>query len=241
MFHPLIVPTTNPFSTRSGNGNPVSATDEGILPPGGFSLRHGFPHWFIRESKEPEAGNIASSGDVSAYPTGRSNSDNGDGNGVIKDSQEVNLSNISHGHDPSSSDYNVGSLDVTDIQAVSVAELLNYIKSTFDDEAVLDSLPLEAAGNSSAWHAWRAHRKSNSKSSLLGRSSSQRSPQMRRPGEWQWNGIWAKRTRDEIAASRSEATLFGNASQVPGDEMVSSLFFFFFFFLFFLMLMNGPV
>ncbi|KAK4197227.1 hypothetical protein QBC40DRAFT_232582 [Triangularia verruculosa] len=42
---------------------------------------------------------------------------------------------------------------------VSTWEVLRYIKSTFDDEGVLDEVPLEAAGNPGAWHAWRTHRR----------------------------------------------------------------------------------
>ncbi|KAI9673831.1 MAG: hypothetical protein M1829_003949 [Trizodia sp. TS-e1964] len=37
-------------------------------------------------------------------------------------------------------------------------EVLCYIRSTFDDDCVLDSIPLDAAGNPGAWHAWRTHR-----------------------------------------------------------------------------------
>ncbi|KAK0735749.1 ubiquitin-conjugating enzyme/RWD-like protein [Apiosordaria backusii] len=42
---------------------------------------------------------------------------------------------------------------------ISTWEVLRYIRSTFDDERVLDEVPLEAAGNPGAWHAWRTHRR----------------------------------------------------------------------------------
>lgn len=42
---------------------------------------------------------------------------------------------------------------------VSTYEVLRYIRSAFDDEEVLDAVPLEAAGNPGAWHAWRTHRR----------------------------------------------------------------------------------
>ena len=100
---------------------------------------------------------------------------------------------------------------------VPVTALLNYIRSTFDDETVLDSLPLEAAGNPSAWHAWKAHRKDSSNSAFTS-SSKRGTPQARLPGDWHWDGIWAKRVQDEVEASHSEATLFGNATRSGGTE-----------------------
>ncbi|KAK0672282.1 ubiquitin-conjugating enzyme/RWD-like protein [Cercophora samala] len=42
---------------------------------------------------------------------------------------------------------------------VGTWEVLRYIRSAFDDERVLDEVPLEAAGNPGAWHAWRTHRR----------------------------------------------------------------------------------
>ena len=39
-----------------------------------------------------------------------------------------------------------------------VYEVLRYVRSAFDEEEVLDAMPLEAAGNPGAWHAWRTYR-----------------------------------------------------------------------------------
>lgn len=103
-------------------------------------------------------------------------------------------------------------------QSVPVSILLNYIRSTFDDETVLDALPLEVAGNPSAWHAWRAHRNGGSNSALK-----KGSPQTRLPGDWHWDGIWAKRVRSEIETSNSEQILFGNVTRGGSDEVVGSL------------------
>jgi hypothetical protein len=103
-------------------------------------------------------------------------------------------------------------------KTVPVAVLLNYIRSTFDDENVLDSLPLDAAGNPSAWHAWKAHRRENSESATT--NSKRGSPQARLPGDWHWDGIWAKRVQHEIEASHSDQMLFGNAARGATDEMI---------------------
>lgn len=104
-------------------------------------------------------------------------------------------------------------------KTVPVSELLDYIRSTFDDESVLDSLPLEVAGNPSAWHARRAHHKGGS-SFAWGRGFKKESPHARLPGDWHWDGIWAKRVRSEIEASHSDQMLFGNPARGSGDELV---------------------
>jgi hypothetical protein len=104
-------------------------------------------------------------------------------------------------------------------ETVPVSVLLDYIRSTFDDETVLDSLPLEAAGNPGAWHAWRAHRQGGSTSALRS-GLKKESPQARLPGDWHWDGIWAKRVRTEIEASHSDQILFGNPARGGSDETV---------------------
>lgn len=98
---------------------------------------------------------------------------------------------------------------------VPVSEILDYIRSTFDDELVLDSLPVEVAGNPGAWHAWQAHRRGGPRGQLK-----RGSPQARLPGDWHWDGIWARRVKDEIENSHSEPMLFGGAARGGVDEMV---------------------
>ena len=49
IFHPLISPlTTYTYTTQDTGADTISASDDERLPPGGFSLRHGFPQWFMR-------------------------------------------------------------------------------------------------------------------------------------------------------------------------------------------------
>ncbi|KAF7593822.1 hypothetical protein BBP40_010757 [Aspergillus hancockii] len=222
VFHPLIVPlTTYTFSTSASNEDPVSASDEERLPPGGFSLRHGFPHWFGR-AKRSAINSTDSSGAVSI------NGSNADGETTDKDSPEntndpatpTSPSKDQADNDRSESASALPAEKSTELRkTVPVAALLNYIRSTFDDEAVLDSLPLEAAGNSSAWHAWKAHRKDSGNSALIS-SSKRGSPQARLPGDWHWDGIWAKRVQHEIEASHSDATLFGNATRGGTEDVI---------------------
>lgn len=235
VFHPLIVPlTTYTFSTSSASDNPVSATDEERLPPGGFSLRHGFPHWFGR-AKRKDIASGASSRNVS----GNSANVVVPPSEPIQSATELELKSEEPSDTPHTSDAvsdqpidnedntgpqeepvrvaQVPNLDqfVQTRTVVPVYELLEYIRSTFDNEEVLDSLPVESAGNPGAWHAWKAHRRDGHTPGDLRRGS----PQARLPGDWHWDGIWARRVETEIETSNSDPMLFGNASR-GGDEMV---------------------
>lgn len=103
-------------------------------------------------------------------------------------------------------------------KTVHVVSLLDYIRSTFDDEAVLDSLPLDAAGNPGAWHAWKAHRRTDSASGP-GTPNKRGAPQARLPGEWNWEGVWAKRVQSGIQASQSDAALFASTPRMETESV----------------------
>lgn len=202
----------------------MSATDEERLPPGGFSLRHGFPHWFGRD-KRNDTGSNASVGASSVRGSDHEGetpdtvSKDGSVHKDVEPSSPKPQSKIdSDGTEEKRIDTS-GSQRGDKVQSVPVSILLDYIRSTFDDETVLDSLPLEAAGNPSAWHAWKAHRKDSGNSSL-GYDAKRGSPQTRLPGDWHWDGIWAKRVQHEVEASHSDSTLFGNSARGGTEEMV---------------------
>lgn len=223
VFHPLIVPlTTYTFSTSSASDDPVSASDEERLPPGGFSLRHGFPHWFGRARRSANVSG-RSSRNVSGNSTGTARSGAVPATGVTAaegtvSSDETNGNEGTEGTEdkPRVTPVPAAAQFVESRKFVPVAELLDYIRSTFDDEDVLDSLPVEAAGNPGAWHAWKAHRRGGSGPGHLNRGS----PQARLPGDWHWDGIWARRVQDEIEVSHSDPMLYGNAARGGGDELV---------------------
>lgn len=242
VFHPLIVPlTTYTFSTNASSEDPVSATDEERLPPGGFSLRHGFPHWFGRAKRSEVNSNTssrsvsvngpASGGDETvASAGGNKNSANNDNNNKPDEPSPDAKESESPDAEPQAQPQNETQADQKEPVAegsteprtsVPVALLLNYIKSTFDDDTVLDSLPLEAAGNPSAWHAWKAHQKdrsNNNNGRFFAPNAKRGSPQARLPGDWHWDGIWAKRVGHEVEASHSDATLFGSGGARGGTE-----------------------
>ncbi|KKK20820.1 hypothetical protein AOCH_005810 [Aspergillus ochraceoroseus] len=222
MFHPLIVPlTTYTFSTGVSNEDPVSATDEERLPPGGFSLRHGFPHWFGR-ARRSAIGSVTSSRAVSLHCA---NTGAMDATTSKDDSQQQKtIESVLREGDRSEVQTPPPAEPIPEMRSsIPVLEILNYIRTSFDDESVLDSVPLEAAGNPSAWHAWKAHRKDSTPAGLAS-SSKRSSPQARLPGDWHWDGIWARRVQYEIEASQSDSTLFGNTARGGLDEMVAIRF-----------------
>ncbi|BCR86711.1 putative ubiquitin-conjugating enzyme [Aspergillus chevalieri] len=211
VFHPLIVPlTTYTFSTNASTEDPVSATDEERLPPGGFSLRHGFPHWFGRAKRSgvstASSRAVSIQGRVPVLGEATASARESQGN------DKTEFAAKGQGEDGTIEQY------PEPRKTVPVAELLDYIRSTFEDESVLDSLTLEAAGNPGAWHAWRAHRGG---SNIATKNDPKRgSPQTRLPGDWHWDGIWAKRVQSEVEASHSEPMLYGNSARAVGDEMI---------------------
>ncbi|KAH8597186.1 ubiquitin-conjugating enzyme/RWD-like protein [Bisporella sp. PMI_857] len=224
MFHPLITPlTTYMYTTDIQDGGTVSATDEERLPPGGFSLRNGFPDWFGRTKARG-----LQSKSLHLTPTSTPM--------AVKNSPGTTGSSAS---------------GVTGNQSkITIYEVLRYIRGAFDEEEILDQIPLEAAGNPGAWHAWRSHRiksgillpdfreNSNLNDGLIddgndtgSNSSIPEGYQVlaggtsapftaRRPGEWNWEGVWEVRVKKGIDASMSDAALFGKES---GDDLIRFL------------------
>jgi hypothetical protein len=122
---------------------------------------------------------------------------------------------------------------------VTVYEILDYVQSAFCDEAVLNSIPLQAAANPGAFHAWHTYQASGNAAQsetesrrASGPHASPTSPDRsapavaaaaanrpRRPGEWNWEGVWEERVKKGSKASLSEPVLFGTAA--GGDDIVS--------------------
>jgi hypothetical protein len=183
--------TTYTYSTREPGAEAQSAADEHRLPPGGLSLRHGFPEWF-----QP-----ASNAHASAAR------------------QEASPSDVTQGgEDPADQP----STTFQPRRPPHVIEVLQYLRIAFDTEEVLDSIPLDAAANAGAWHAWQSYRtkSSTSRATSVARnekgqgadrslSPKQQPGGARRPGEWNWQGVWEDRVRKSINASTSEHVLYG--------------------------------
>ncbi|KAH8680916.1 ubiquitin-conjugating enzyme/RWD-like protein [Xylariales sp. PMI_506] len=210
IFHPLITPlTTYMYSTDVPNNGTVSATDDERLPPGGFSLRHGFPQWFgrrMRQTSTPQQ--------PAQTPPRQQNAP----------ASTPGSKNSAVGESPGFSD--------TKRKDISTYDVLRYIRTTFDEEDVLDSIPLEAAGNPGAWHAWRTHRQDSGKvfedAGLGGAQpaaftdgSTKSAAPARKPGEWNWEGVWEERVKKGVNTSLSEPVLYGSAG--AADEVIRFL------------------
>ncbi|KAF9776351.1 hypothetical protein IL306_005495 [Fusarium sp. DS 682] len=215
MFHPLITPlTTYMYTTDIQESGTVSASDQERLPPGGFSLRHGFPDWFGRGRRsmvEAKQAPVVSPGGGTA-------------------------SNSTASAAPASG---MPSYMRTGQKSVSAYEVLHYIRSAFDTEEVLDSVPIAAAGNPGAWHAWRTHRKATGKlvedqqadgesktdeiieSGAASVKSASSTATPRRPGEWNWDGVWEDRVKKNVSASLSEPVLYGESK--TSDDLIKFL------------------
>jgi hypothetical protein len=195
VFHPLVVPlTTYTFSVSAVDASAtVSASDEDRLPPGAFSLRHGFREWFSSASFTDQKRDAA-------------------GATVLDTGRPVTPSDAAAGLNGAAED-NESSQEPPDRKSPILA-ILQHLQDAFENESLLDELPLEAVGDPSAWHAWRAHRglprrqRDQGSPELNGQDAPPSSP--KHPGEWKWDGVWESRVRNGIEASISEAALFSN-------------------------------
>ena len=113
-----------------------------------------------------------------------------------------------------------------------ILDVLYYMRSALMSEEFLNTIELEAAANPNAWHAWQSYREKGASSGSLklqgGRKDAddhdhfrQQPGGARKPGEWNWHGIWEDRVRKGIQSSVSEHALFGkNLNQ---DELVCAM------------------
>ncbi|KAI9808346.1 MAG: hypothetical protein M1827_007495 [Pycnora praestabilis] len=238
MLTPL---TTYTYTTGSSENETVSATDEERLPPGGLSLRHGFPHWFRRSQRSAPTSAASSRNVSSSLGTEQESRQQESQEGWNGSARLYTSEQDLHSPLPPASRGVAGpniTLHPKRRKDVSTLEVLRYIKQSFDDETLLDSLPLDAAGNPGAWHAWRSHRMKtrhiprpspslpldDNESSDAGSeetlsvgyqhsAGSTSADRARRPGEWNWEGVWEDRVRRGIEGSRSEAVLYGSAGE----------------------------
>ena len=133
IFHPLITPlTTYTYSTSTPASKTISSGDDERLLPGGLSLRHGFPSWFGRPtSGSPSRELIFRDISTSKSQPGKE--------------EPVTSSSFKPGHrrplsfhiPPPKED----AIDETLLHA-SMSEVLHYLKRVFEDETLLDDLPL---------------------------------------------------------------------------------------------------
>ena len=222
VFHPLITPlTTYTYTTGSSSTDTVSATDEERLPPGGFSLRHGFSRWFDRgDGISPTTPIFHDSKTPSGEREGSRDLPN---HGNMERRPPAPPQGTRPLHIPPPKDDGSSTGDTSP----SIIEVLHYLKRVFEDEFLLDDLPLDAAGNPGAWHAWHAHRRRTRPAKVLAENVTNQaapthrglnSPGRSKPsGDWNWDGVWVERVKRGISGSLSESMLYGG---VDGDDLV---------------------
>jgi hypothetical protein len=221
IFHPLVTPlSAYSYTAQTSTTNSSNANDTEILPPGGFSFRHGFPHWYSRSSNESETQTSGAAKSMDGFLSVP-------GSSSALDGPEADSKGGALSGDPVESASNP--FQTRQSQITSIIDILHYVRSTFDSEKVLDKIPLESAANLGAWQAWQSHRrhdlgkltpnherKQGATISSTASSTSASGSTPRRPGEWNWEGVWEERVRRGIANSASEPALFGGS---PEDQI----------------------
>ena len=224
IFHPLVIPLTtytNSSILPISNTNSTGLAEH--LPPGGFSLKHGFAHWFENPGSSVKSSTPA--WDVNGSYRQRKH---------VRELEKIvepSAASISG----SAAQDSCSSMIRGRLRRLSthdsfgthdrITTVLDYVKTSFDDFELLDGIPLKAAGNPGAWKAWQAHRKHVLDSSIEDRgilkTQDDREPlktfdkdtvpqAQRQPGEWNWDGVWQERVRKGINASISDQVLYGN-------------------------------
>ena len=232
VFHPLVTPLTTYTNSSIAPGADTTNTEHGeCLPPGGFSLKHGFAHWF-----ENLGSNVTSSipaSDVSGSYQQRKHVRE---LGMIAPSSAASTSDTA-AQDSCSSIIRDQPSKLSTYESLgtpgNITTVLDYVKTSFDDVELLDGIPLEAAGNPGAWKAWQSHRKHVLDPAVEDREILETQndlqplktfdkdtvPQVQRhPEEWNWDGVWQERVRKGIDACISDQILYGGS--VVGDDPV---------------------
>lgn len=185
VFHPLLVPLTT-YTFAAGALDPNATLSAGDA-----------------ERLPPGSFNLRE-----AFPEWYMNKD------VRKDTfqQSVNVTpSLEPGNDAVGDDVHV----LRPEAPMKLVESMDYVKRAFEDAEFLDSLPLRAAVNTNAWHAWRAHRglpRIVSRSISPASAESGRTPLSpgKTPGDWNWDGVWESRVKNAMEESTSDAVLFGS-------------------------------
>lgn len=98
-------------------------------------------------------------------------------------------------------------------------DVLEYMRKAFSSEELLDSIPLGAAANPGAYHAYRTFKGTASAAQSRTTSPEPSTSRARRPGEWNWEGVWEERVKRGVQNTLTEPMLFSSVG--AGDDVVS--------------------
>lgn len=229
IFHPLVTPlTTYTYPTGPRNSDSTSINDGDQLPPGGLSLRHGFPKWFQRSENSGRSQVFDSKGEQRQYNESlRIGSFAADGKGSTSPVASDN------GIERVSEPFQLKSPPTWMSCDSDILGVLQYLKSVLEDEDLLDRLDLQASANTGAWRAWQAHRGISREANVPPDNQTNGIPpsqasvvsvgkgvvsSQRPPTAWNWDGVWANRVRKAVDVSTSDSVLYSNGNS---NEVVS--------------------
>ena len=153
-----------------------------------------------------------------------SEGDGGNGSQISPGGQPISPGTLSKSLEP-----RLLSAKAPEALGTGLCDVLRYMKDAFEDESVIDEVPLAAAGNPGAWHAWHAYRKPVKQSTSSPKPSGSPSPRRTlghkstksqgsvASSQWNWDGVWEKRVKTGVSNSISSPVLYGGGSS---DEMV---------------------
>ncbi|MCJ1398003.1 hypothetical protein MMC11_001199 [Xylographa trunciseda] len=222
IFHPLVTPlTTYTYLAGSSGSHAVGDSEYEQLPPGGFSLKHAFPDWYGHT-----APGIATPPSEDTLSTSS-----------VRDSELECDSDEHRNVDPAQNPRALYDIAVDAgkppgpgqrREVPTMAEILYYMKSSFEDEVLLDNLPSKSAVCSGAWHAWLAYRGKAEQHSSSVKQDGFIERQVSRHQDsatvinsakpvshWNWDGVWVKRVRTGVDLSISEPVLYANDGDDP--------------------------
>ncbi|TKA70983.1 hypothetical protein B0A55_08033 [Friedmanniomyces simplex] len=185
VFHPLVTPlTTYTHTTRDLGADTMSSADEDRLPPGGLTLRHGFPEWHDERvtprDRTTSLGPATGGGQSADGEDGAETSANPPFSHIIQVLQYLRIIFDS-----------AELLDSVPFEYAANTSAWHAWRSYRANMAPVARSPPEAGEASS--------------------TITSRQPQpggARQPGQWNWQGVWQDRVRKSIQASKSDHALF---------------------------------
>lgn len=168
----------------------VSASDEQRLPPGAFSLRFGFPHWFGSKPSVADGDNVALAGAE---------------NPIKNELKQMRLEVLDGNRN-------------TIVQVLKHIKSA-FEDEVVLDNLTLESAGNPSAWHAWRAHKGLTKSELKSKSPNEDESEKPPgSP--RHPGAWKWDGVWESRVNEGVELSINEASLFGSTITRSGPASV---------------------
>ncbi|KAK2591652.1 hypothetical protein QQS21_010666 [Conoideocrella luteorostrata] len=199
------------YTTDIQDNGTVSATDHERLPPGGFSLRHGFPEWFRR-------GKHAGSDRTNAPPIGSS--------ATSPESPNANTPSYLQAGKPNVSIYSILKYVRSTFDSAEMLDSVPFAAAGNPGAWHAWRTHRLKQGKLSNQQPGTVHSTQPNEPSVAPAEKEKEtlpSPNsaIRQPGEWNWDGVWEDRVKKGVAACLTEPVLYGG-SGVP-DEMIRFL------------------